>query len=269
MKPDAIINPAEYAPHLPSCRPVESLVEGRYRVSFASTPEDYLAALRLRFEVFNMELGEGLAESYETGFDQDRFDPSFHHLIIRDTEVDRIVGTYRMQTWEMADTGAGFYSDGEFALNQLPPEVLQQGIEIGRASVDLEYRNRQVLFLLWKGLAQYMAFNKKRYFFGCCSITSQNLQEGLAVDRHLQEKQWVHPDLRVEVRDSYKCEPSTEDPPFQDEVKIPPLFKLYLRYGSRVISPPAVDREFKTIDWLVAFDFEQLAAHSRKLFFGY
>jgi len=269
MKPQSVINPAEYSPHAPPCRPVEPIIEGRYRVSFASSPEDYLAALRLRFEVFNVELGEGLAESFETGVDQDLFDPYFHHLIIRDTQVDRIVGTYRMQTWEMADTGAGYYSNGEFTLDQLPQDILSQGIEIGRASVDLEYRNRQVLFLLWKGLAQYMVFNKKRYFFGCCSITSQNLQEGMAVDRHLHENQWVHPDLKVQVRDAYKCEPSAEVQPFQGEVKIPSLFKLYLRYGSRVISPPAVDREFKTIDWLVAFDFEQLAAHSRKLFFGY
>ena len=264
-----MLNPEEYVPHVPLHRPVQPIVDGRYRVSFASTPEEYLAALRLRFEVFNLELGEGLSRSFDTGLDQDRFDPYVHHLIVQDTELDRIVGTYRMQTWEMAETGAGFYSDGEFTLDDLPGGVLREGIEIGRASVDRTYRNRQVLFLLWKGLAQYMSFNRKRYFFGCCSITSQNRNEGLAFDRHLRESGMVHPELRVRSRDPYLCEPSPDEPPYQGQVRIPPLFKLYLRYGSRVISPPALDREFKTIDWLVAFDFEQLAPHSRKLFFGY
>ena len=42
--------------------PVE-IVEGRYVVRFARTREEIDAALKLRFEVFNLELGEGLAES--------------------------------------------------------------------------------------------------------------------------------------------------------------------------------------------------------------
>ena len=256
-------------PHIPECRPDQPLVEGKYCVKFASTQEEYEAALRLRFEVFNLELGEGLAGSFESGKDQDRYDPFFHHLIVEDTEAGLIVGTYRMQTFEMADSGAGFYSNDEFDLDGLPPDVRSGSVEIGRASVALPYRNRQVLFLLWKGLAQYLSFNRKRYFFGCCSITSQDAMEGLAVHRHIEESGLVHPSLRVECRPGFACQPEEGVPPFQCTATIPPLFKLYLRYGSRVVSPPVLDREFKTIDWLVLFDFEDLAPHSRKLFFGY
>jgi putative hemolysin len=256
-------------PHIPECRPVQPLVEGKYRVKFASTREEYEAALRLRFEVFNLELGEGLADSFESGKDQDRYDPYFHHLIVEDTEADRIVGTYRMQTWEMAASGAGFYSNDEFDLEGLPLDVRQEAVEIGRASVALPYRNRQVLFLLWKGLAQYLSFNRKRYFFGCCSITSQDTAEGLAVHRHIEASGLVHPSLQVSCRPGFECQPVEGAPPFEGQATIPPLFKLYLRYGSRVVSPPVLDREFKTIDWLVLFDFEDLAPHSRKLFFGY
>ena len=256
-------------PHIPEHRPSKPLVDGIYRGCFASTREEYEAALRLRFEVFNLELGEGLAGSFETGKDQDRFDPFFHHLIVYDTEKDQVIGTYRMQTWEMASSGAGFYSGEEFMLESLPEELLKDAVEIGRASVAIPYRNRQVLFLLWKGLAQYLSFNRKRYFFGCCSITSQNVMEGLAVHRHLEDSGYIHPELQVGCRRSYTCAPDKDALPFDGEVKIPPLFKLYLRYGSQVVSPPALDREFKTIDWLVLFDFEKLAPHFRKLFFGY
>ncbi len=256
-------------PHLPEFRPDQPLVDGKYCVRFASTPDEYEAALRLRFEVFNLELGEGLADSFDSGKDQDLYDPYFHHLIVLDTETDRIVGTYRMQTCEMAERGAGFYSNDEFTLDRLPLDVRREAVEIGRASVALPYRNRQVLFLLWKGLAQYLSFNRKRYFFGCCSITSQDVMEGLAVHRHLDESGLIHPAFRVECRPEYACHPKKGALPFEGAAKIPPLFKLYLRYGSRVVSPPALDREFKTIDWLVLFDFEELAPHSRKLFFGF
>lgn len=255
--------------HIPECRPDQTLVDGKYRVLFASTPEEFEAALRLRFEVFNLELGEGFARSFESGKDQDRFDPFFHHLIVQDTEEATIVGTYRMQTWEMAERGAGFYSNDEFDLDALPEQVRREAVEIGRASVALPYRNRQVLFLLWKGLAQYLSFNRKRYFFGCCSITSQDVMEGLAVHRHLEENGLIHRSLRVGCRPGFECRAEDGAAPYQGKVGIPPLFKLYLRYGSRVVSPPALDREFKTIDWLVLFDFEELAPHSRKLFFGY
>ena len=53
-----------------------SLREGRrYEVRFARNAEELDAIQRLRFEVFNLELGEGLASSFESGRDVDEFDP--------------------------------------------------------------------------------------------------------------------------------------------------------------------------------------------------
>ncbi|MCH7780408.1 MAG: GNAT family N-acetyltransferase [Acidobacteria bacterium] len=63
---------------------------GKYKLRFASTLAELEAVQRLRFEVFNLELGEGLEESYATGLDQDRFDPVSHHLMIADDELDGI-----------------------------------------------------------------------------------------------------------------------------------------------------------------------------------
>ena len=45
-----------------------------YRVRLAITPDDLHAAQRLRFEVFNLELGEGLAASHALGRDEDAYD---------------------------------------------------------------------------------------------------------------------------------------------------------------------------------------------------
>lgn len=83
--------------------------DGHYVVRFAQTAEEIDAALRLRFEVFNLELGEGLESSFIDERDEDEFDKICHHLIVIEKTTDEIVGTYRLQTLEMANTGAGFY----------------------------------------------------------------------------------------------------------------------------------------------------------------
>jgi len=57
---------------------------GRYRLRLAETVEDREAACRLRFKVFNLELGEGLRNSYQTGLDTDRFDRYCEHLLVED-----------------------------------------------------------------------------------------------------------------------------------------------------------------------------------------
>jgi len=49
--------------------PSGEMREGKYAVRFAKSREELDAVLRLRFEVFNLELGEGLETSFRTGRD--------------------------------------------------------------------------------------------------------------------------------------------------------------------------------------------------------
>lgn len=243
--------------------PERELEEGRYRLRFARSWEDLDAILRLRFEVFNIEMGEGLESSVERGRDVDEFDPVCHHLMVLEQASGEIVGTYRLQTCIMADRNRGFYSAIEFDLSQLPAGVLEQSLELGRACVAKNHRNTQVLFLLWKGLALYVANNRRRYLFGCSSLTSQDPQEARAIERHLQRYGHHHPEIRISARPDFACYPPDFTPDLERRAKIPPLFRTYLRHGAKVCSEPAIDREFKTIDFLVLFDVD---AMDRKMF---
>jgi len=250
--------------------PDERNDRGRYSLRFATTPEELEAVQRLRFEVFNLELGEGLEHSFTTGRDEDRFDPVCHHLIVADDQ-DNVVGTYRMQSSEMAGEHIGFYSADEFDLTRLPDDVLADAVEIGRACVSSPHRNRHVLFLLWTGLATYMMRNRKRYLFGCCSLTSQDPAEGKRVMDHLEDHGHVHREIHLLPQPDWRCyvepfEPGSPAP--TGAVKLPKLFALYLRYGAKVCGPPALDRHFKTIDYFVLFDREDLDADHRATFFG-
>jgi putative hemolysin len=239
----------------------------RYRVRFARCDADRDAVFRLRFEVFNLELGEGLTESFATGADRDVFDEQCQHLLVIDQRTADVIGTYRLQVAESARDGAGFYSAGEFDLAGLPFEVLDDAIELGRACVRADHRNRHVLFLLWCGLASYVLWNEKRYFFGCSSLTSTDPDEGARAYERLRRDGHVHPGFLVRPLPGRECRlgaPGALGRP----ITIPRLFRTYLRYGARVLGPPALDPEFKTVDFLTLLDVAAMDPRQFALFAG-
>jgi len=125
-----------------------------YAIRLATSGVEIQAAQALRFNVFNLELNEGLAESYTTGLDVDAFDAVCDHLLVEHVATGCIVGTYRLQTGAMAAANLGYYSAQEFDLSPFEP-LRSEVVELGRACVDRLHRNLSVLGLLWKGIAQY------------------------------------------------------------------------------------------------------------------
>ena len=246
--------------------PIE-IREGRYLARFVDSVRDLDKVLELRFGVFNLELGEGLDASFLTGRDEDQYDLTCHHLAVFD-EKNRPVGTYRIQTSAMAAAAGGFYSATEFDLQLLPAELIDKAVELGRACISPLHRNSQVLFLLWKGLASYLTFNSKRYLFGCCSLSSQDVRQGLAAYEQIVQEGRIHPRFMVKPKPGYECDPGGFDSTGMQPAKLPRLFRTYLRFGAKVCGLPAIDREFKTIDFLVLFDIAEMDESSRRMFFG-
>ena len=92
-----------------------------YAVRFAVSKEEVRKALRLRYEVFNLELQDGLAASHDSGLDEDEFDAVCDHLIITEEASGSVVGTYRMQSGAMAARNLGYYSAREFDFAPFEP----------------------------------------------------------------------------------------------------------------------------------------------------
>ncbi len=245
-------------PVTPQFLPPWTTRDDRYLCRFALGTDDLQRVLRLRYEVFNLELGEGLDESHRTGLDRDRFDDFCHHVMVEEIATGKVVGTYRLQLSQMARLGHGFYSAQEFELFRWPVEILDQAVETGRACIHREHRNRTVLQLLWTGLAAYALHNRCRYFFGCCSITSQDPAEGARVLEYLRRNGHFHPRLVAPPQPSYDCHEDTESIEGWETSRIPTLFRTYLRYGARICSRPALDRQFKTIDFLAVIDLAEV-----------
>ncbi len=237
----------------------------KYTARLARNREEIEAALRLRFYVFNIELGEGLDESYKTRMDEDQYDEYCDHLIVIENETKEVVGTYRMQDNDQAEKGHGFYTENEYRISAFPDYVLSDAFELGRACIDIEHRNGRVLYLLWRGLARYMLQSGKRYLFGCCSITSQNPDEGVACYEHLKESGHMHPEFFIGVTPEFECISKSEGN-FEGVIKLPQLFRMYLDLGCKVCSPPALDQTFKTIDFLILLDIEGISEDTKALF---
>lgn len=260
---------------------------GRYRLRMAETAEDREAACRLRFKVFNIELGEGLESSYETGLDMDKYDAVCEHLLVEDKLSRRVVGTYRMQSGTTAARGLGYYSEQEFEPG--PYEPLRPGIlELGRASIDRWHRTPEVLMLLWRGIAQYATDMGLRYLLGCSSLNSNDPAAGWQMYRQLENFR-VPAEYETRPTAAYACPPGSSEPIEPEPgaqppacaadrrhpsasasgspvVKVPKLLKTYLAIGARIAAPPAWDREFRTIDFLTLLDLNQLSAAARHRF---
>jgi putative hemolysin len=220
-----------------------------YRARLADSAVAVRAAQALRFEVFNLELDEGLVQSYDSGLDADPFDAVCDHLIVEDADTRAVVGTYRLQTGTRASDALGYYSEREFDF--APFEAMRgQIVELGRACIHRDHRNFAVLNLLWKGIAAYARSHGARYLVGCSSLTSQDEAEGAAafsaLGAHLAPVPW-----RTVPTARFACamQPAASQPP-----KIPRLLSAYLALGAGICGPPAIDREFRTIDFLTWID---------------
>ena len=234
-----------------------------FRVGLAQSMDDLIECQRLRYQVFNCELGEGLESSNFSGLDRDRFDIICDHLMVRDASSGVLAGTYRLQTGYRAKGNLGYYSEQLFdfePFEQIRGEVL----ECGRACVHQDYRNTSVLHMLWKGIARYAEHCNARYLLGCSSLTSQDEAEGMALYEALREKYLIEPPLRTQPNPPFRCRESQEP---MLTPRTPRLFRAYLEISARLCGPPAIDREFGTIDFLTLIDLQHLPDRVRTRFF--
>ena len=228
--------------------------ESAYVTRMANCSGDVRAAQALRFEVFNLELDEGLVTSYENGLDADPFDAVCDHLLVCDASNGDVVGTYRMQTGIRAARSLGYYSAREFDF--LPLENMRAHLlELGRACIHSNHRNFAVINALWKGIATYARKNGTRFLIGCSSLTSQDESVGAAayarLAKYLAPTAW-----RTTPLPSFACAMDTAS---ADVPHIPRLLSAYLALGAAICGPPAIDREFRTIDFLTLLDLDSPA----------
>jgi putative hemolysin len=254
MKTEAPARPATLAPP-----------RATYALRLARTPEDLRAAQRLRFAVFNLELGEGLAESHLTGLDEDAFDACCDHLLVEQETTGEIVGTYRLQTGQLAAARLGYYSEQEFDFTPFEP-LRCELVELGRACVHRAHRHLGVLSLLWRGIVSYALERKARYLIGCSSLTSQDAAVGAATYEIFRQRGFL-------AAEEYLTKPTAAfNCPMERVAAVcpppPKLLRTYLSLGAKICGAPALDCHFGTIDFLTFLNIHSLTT-TAKTHFGF
>jgi putative hemolysin len=244
--------------------PLDVIESGNYTLRFARDSADLDKICKLRYEVYNLEMGEGLVASEITGRDEDAFDPQCHHLVVELRRTAEVVGTYRLQTFPQQGR-EGFYTGQEFDLGGISDIDLLDAVEVGRACIARAHRNGRVLQLLWKGIARYLAWNGKRFLFGCCSLASTDPAQGWALFELLQKEGQLHPHYFTPAKPTFAL---PEGSPADECPELPRLLQGYLNLGAHICGTPALDLAFSTIDFLVWLDVEAMLPNLSRRFFA-
>ena len=240
---------------------------GGIEVSWARHLDEVRAAQRLRFDVFVSEMGAQL-NTPVAGHDIDLFDDYCEHLIVRDTESRKVIGTYRVLTPVQARRVGSTYSDTEFDLTRLR-SLRHRMVELGRSCVHPEHRHGGVVLALWGALADFMVRNELDTMIGCASIPMLHngvVTGDLAASIYRQVSQSHMAAIEYHVRPRLPLPIEQLDSSLS--VEPPALIKGYLRLGARILGAPAWDPDFNTADLPMLMRFADLPPKYRKHFLG-
>jgi len=165
--------------------------------------------------------------------------------------AEAIVGTYRLIRREAAQRCGAFYSAAEYDIAQL---ISYRGeiLELGRSCVDIGYRTRPAMSLLWSGIAAYVFHHDIALMFGCASLPGTDPDALAAQLSYLHYHHMAPPRLRPRALDHRYVEMRRLAADAFDPVRtlgaLPPLIKGYLRLGGFVGDGAVIDEQFNTID---------------------
>lgn len=230
-------------------------------VKTADSKDELYAALKMRHDIFLEEL---LKKRRRSGLDMDKFDKLCDHLIIIDKRTDTMIGTYRLQSSLYTRK---WYTATEFHMKHIK-KLPGTKLELGRACVHPDHRNGVTIALLWEGITAYIEASGTAYLFGCSSIKTTDRNEIKQIYYYLNQNGHLSHEHRVRPKGKFlvpgmkrqlRAQPVSEimtNVTMKD--MIPSLLASYLKVGAKVCGSPALDRNFKCIDFLTLLDVSSL-----------
>ena len=213
---------------------------------------------RLR-EITFRAIGEGTNKS----LDLDQYDQYYHHLLLWDTQAQKLAGAYRMGLGSQifaAHGIDGFYIQSLFSMQPELYPMMQQTIEMGRAFITQEYQQRALpLFLLWKGIVHTcFRFPEHRYLMGGVSISDKfsDFTKSLMIEFMKSNyydpymAQYITPKKEYKVKlkdadkdfifDESKADLNKFDKLIEElepgEMRIPVLLKKYIKQNAKLVA---------------------------------
>ena len=240
-----------------------------FEIRFLKDENELDAIYKLRYEIFNMELNEGLESSHAKQKDIEDYDSYCDHLIAIDTRVNRIIGTYRLQSNKIAKENKGFCTEKLFKVNDLGEDVLNQSLELSRACIHKDYRNGRVLHLMWKTLVAHMVSIDKKFLFGSCSFPGTSEANARRMYSYIKDQNYYHSKHFIKTIEEHRVSSLIHTPkPDYVPDDITPLFIAYMKVGCKVCSEVAIDFKFNTYDFIILLNIDELDKKTRKIYVG-
>ncbi len=235
----------------------------QFDIKLAQNADELRCAQRLRHRVFVEEMGCRLTAAHEEGLDVDPFDALCDHIIVVDQRTGETVGTYRLLRRSRLGPQDRFYAEGEFdiaSIRALPGEIL----ELGRSCVHRDYRRQAILSRLWAQIAAYIRQHRVTYLFGCSSVYTTDPKEVSRFYDLFTRRYSASPATRVcpvPGREVPGLAPGALKRGEEKSVllKLPALIRSYLKLGARICGPPALDREFGTVDFFMLLSVAEMS----------
>ena len=222
-----------------------------YRLKLAENKSEIKKAQELRTKKFDL-----------TRFDSDIFDDYCDHLMLY--QDNALIGTMRLR--QSKSSKHPFYSSQEFKLNGFEKRLLNHNfIEAGRICT-IEGSSFLAPIMLLTGEFKYAQSRNIENFIGCTSFYTENLQDAEDIFIYLEKGGFTaSKNNLIKTKDYYKMDfnPST---PINENPHIESLAKLYLDFGAKIISEPALDKEFHCIDYLMAGNVKKIPDKFKRIF---
>ncbi|MBY0136636.1 GNAT family N-acetyltransferase [Paracoccus yeei] len=250
--------------------------EGAYfETRLARREADLLSAQRLRYRVFVEELGaDGDLVDHENRLERDAFDPVVDHLVLVDrrrpeSDLEHVVGLYRLLPGDRIGGNDRFYCDGEYDLSPLRRSG-RRVLELGRSCMAPDFRGGSGMFLLWSALAEYVLDRQVEVLFGVASFHGTDaglLAQPLSwLYRHHLAPEGMRPRARPEGYQRMDLVPEARLDRRAAMAGMPPLIKAYLRLGGVVGEGAFLDHAFNTTDVFLMVDTAAMSARHRRFY---
>ena len=256
---------------------IHPIVFGNLELRLAKNSYDIEAAQKLRYRVFYEEMGANPSPQVKRlRLDYDEFDGGADHLLVTDRRLRNnlsgggrhpVIGTYRLLQRAHLDPSQSFYTANEFDISKIlsfPGKIL----ELGRSCVDINYRNRVTLQLLWQGIAAYVFSHKIDLMFGCASFPGTQPEIHQPALAYLRSQHQAPQIIRPSALPKKYIDMASKHEAIGDEVikinNLPPLIKGYIRVGGQVGDGAVIDSQFNTTDVCVVVKTESLPTRYRR-----
>ncbi|MCA0919756.1 GNAT family N-acetyltransferase [Pseudooceanicola nanhaiensis] len=238
-----------------------SLMKGRYRARFAETPEDILAAQRLRTLCFH-----GDPDSHP--LDADAFDAVCAHVLVEDQRDGTLVCCFRILPLTGGGEIARSYSAQYYELSALK-DFEGPMVEMGRFCIHPEARDADILRVAWSAMTRYVDENGVEMLFGCSSFHGTDTADYLDAfamlkERHLAPKRWLP---RVKAPNVFRFAQKLRRKPDakQAMLRMPPLLRTYLLMGGWVSDHAVVDSHMNTLHVFTGLEIKAIPPARKRL----